>query len=125
MKHVLVFALFALPMVALGQSEQAWYPKQFPLPANSAKRFAAAGQAGRPMLALASGLGDSALGVYVYGPNGQCVAYDDEILGKVDYERAVVFMPGQSGIYEIEVRNLGDQTNRRVDADFRPTGGQR
>ena len=74
---------------------------------------------------LASGVGDIALGVYVYGPHGQCVAYDDEMLGKVDSDRVAVFVPGRSGAYEFEVRNLSDQTNRRVDADFRPTGGER
>jgi hypothetical protein len=125
MKRVLAFALFALPMAALGQSDQPLYPKQFSLPTNSAKRFVATCQAGRPMLALASGVGDVALGVYVYGPHGQCVAYDDEMLGKVDSDRVAVFVPGRSGAYEFEVRNLSDQTNRRVDADFRPTGGER
>lgn len=54
------------------------------------------------------GDGKSYLALYVFDPQGNCVARDDDLSGKFLDDRWVIWYPRRSQEYTIQIRNLGD-----------------
>jgi hypothetical protein len=63
---------------------------------------------------IAIGRGDTPLGLYVYDPDGNCVAWDDLSLStqNISDDMVVDWYPPRQGKYEIELRNFGRRGNR-------------
>ena len=124
MKRLLTVALIVVPAAALlAGPVNPWIPPTLNLEPLGTKQMAVACVPFRSAVALVSGGGRSALGLYVYGPNGQCVGADDDVLGRVDDDdRVVAFLPISAGPYEMEIRNFGNRANS-VQAAFRASGG--
>lgn len=58
------------------------------------------------------GQGTSPMGVYVFDPHGNCVAWDDVSLSMMPDDLALEWHPPTEQNYEIEVRNLGRKANQ-------------
>jgi hypothetical protein len=57
------------------------------------------------------GNGRTPLGLYVYDPEGNCVARDDQSSGKIIDDNAVIWYPTVTQRYRIEIRNMGGLEN--------------
>jgi hypothetical protein len=70
-------------------------------------------RAGERALVITSGNGLSPLAIYVYDPDGNCVAKDDAVAARGSSDDlAVEWLPPEEGRYTIELRNFGYRTNR-------------
>jgi hypothetical protein len=97
-----------------------WIPDVKELaPYASFKRIADC-QPGGQTVALAWGSRGNALGIYVFGPDGQCIGSDDALGERLD-ERVVSFVPVEAGPYEMVVRSLSGRSNP-VQMAFRASG---
>lgn len=68
--------------------------------------------AGRAVV-IASGNGQSPLALYVYDPEGNCVARDDVVEPRSSSDDvAAEWFPPEMGRYTVELRNLGYRTNQ-------------
>jgi hypothetical protein len=77
-------------------------------------------QPGGRTIALGWGNRGTAIGVYVYGPDGQCIGSDDAWGVRLD-ERIVSFTPVEAGPYEMVVRSFSGRNNP-VQMSFRSSG---
>jgi hypothetical protein len=69
-------------------------------------------RAGERALVLGSGNGQSPLALYVYDPDGNCVAKDDIIEPRASSDDvAVELYPPATARYTIEIRNVGFGTS--------------
>lgn len=101
--------LFAAPFIAAqGSREESREP--FEIPPFQRIEFPQPALAGRDAQAIAIGNGRSAVGVYVFDPKGNCVAFDDEPNPALD-DRVVVWTPTVTGLFGVQVRNLGFAVN--------------
>lgn len=67
---------------------------------------------GERALVIASGNGQSPLALYVYDPDGNCVARDDVIDARSPSDDvAVEWYPPETARYTVELRNVGSGTN--------------
>ena len=124
MKRTLALVAMGLliPIAALvAGPEVPWIPeKTLDLTPFGALRRTAQCQPGGQTVALAWGNRGTALGVYVYGPDGQCIGSDDAFGERLD-ERIVSFTPIEAGPYEMVVRSFSNRTNP-VQPSFRQSG---
>jgi len=60
---------------------------------------------------IASGVGDSCLGVYVFDSQGNCVAWDDKSEARTGDDLYVEWIASEQERYNIEVRNAGFEAN--------------
>ena len=67
---------------------------------------------GERAIAIASGTGATALGLYVYDQHGNCVARDEARQYVTRDDLAVEWFPPVTEAYLIEVRNAGPSENR-------------
>jgi hypothetical protein len=77
-------------------------------------------QSGGQTVALAWGSRGTAIGVYVYGADGQCIGADDAPGERLD-DRVVSFVPTIAGPYEMSVRNFSGRINP-VEMSLRASG---
>src|SRR5207253_1650645 len=68
-------------------------------------------EAGRPAKVIAVGEGTGFIGLYVFDPDGNCVARDDEATQRTPSDTAVEWVPPRTGYYTIEVKCLGRNGN--------------
>ena len=60
---------------------------------------------------VASGAGDSVLGVYVFDAQGNCVAWDDKSEARTGDDLYAEWIPAEQERFNIEVRNAGFESN--------------
>jgi hypothetical protein len=114
-------AAILVPIAAiLAGPEVPWIPPVKELTPYAAFKRTVDCQPGGKMVALAWGNRGSAIGVYVYGPEGQCIGADDAPGERLD-ERVVSFTPIEAGPYEMVVRSFSGRTNP-VQLAFRSSG---
>jgi hypothetical protein len=77
----------------------------------SAQRFTLKCKAKERTCAIVYGLGKSPMGVYVFDPNGNCVARDDVAHTLISDDLATEWHPATEETYVIEVHNLGRKNN--------------
>ena len=77
-------------------------------------------QPGGRTITIAWGQRSTAIGLYVYGADGQCIGSDDAHGERLD-ERIVGFTPVESGPYEMVVRSFSARNNP-VQMSFRSSG---
>ena len=106
-----------------GSPERPWFPESFQLPPYGVAHYGSRCEPGQPVVAIISGNGVSALGLYVFNAAGQCVAHDDDVSVPIIGDRIVTFTPADAGPYELEVRNFSGDTDQ-VEAVFRGRGGK-
>jgi hypothetical protein len=68
-------------------------------------------EAGRPAKVIVVGKTAGFLGLYVFDPDGNCVAHDDEVTRQTPNDLAVQWVPRRTDSYTIEVKCLGRQAN--------------
>lgn len=121
MRRILAIALLAVSVsIGVSAPEKPWFPQTLALPPHTVAHHGCECEPGDPVLAIASGSGASAVGLYLFNGTGQCVAWDDVNTGNVNDDRVLTFTPADIGPYDVEVRNLGPTSNQ-VDAAFRGT----
>jgi hypothetical protein len=113
MKRWLTLGLiFAAAPWIVAQEGAAWLPEPFDLGPFGRFQAGIMGTAGRESRAVAIGSnGRTPLGIYVYDPQGHCVALDDEPGPYID-DRIAAWMPAVSGAFDVQVRNMGPGFNR-------------
>jgi hypothetical protein len=60
---------------------------------------------------IASGNGESCLGVYVFDAKGNCVAWDDKSDARTGDDLYTEWIPSEQQAYTIEIRNAGYEAN--------------
>ena len=119
MKRFLTLALvFGAAPLIWAQDGRVWTPELFVLNPYGRMPASVPGVVGRESRAVALGNQRSPLGIYVYDPQGNCVAFDDEPTPKYFDDRIASWVPGLAGPYEVQVRNLGPCFNK-IDASAR------
>jgi hypothetical protein len=118
-------ALTALAILApiaaiVGGPEVSWIPAAKELPPYSAFKHTVECRPVGQTVALAWGNRGTALGLYVYGPDGQCIGADDAPFERLD-ERILQFVPVEAGPYEMVVRSFSSRMNP-VQMSFRTSG---
>ena len=117
----LTAAAILTPIAAiLAGPDAPWIPPVKELTPFSAIRRTVDCQPGGQTVALAWGSRGTAIGLYVYGPDGQCIGADDAPGERLD-ERIVQFVPVEAGPYEMVVRSFSGRTNPMQMA-FRASG---
>jgi len=61
--------------------------------------------------AIVLGDGSTYMGLYVYDIHGNCIAWDDEGMPQTCDDVAVEWYPTQKGVFVVEARNNGMQSN--------------
>jgi hypothetical protein len=60
---------------------------------------------------IASGVGDTCLGVYVFDSQGNCVAWDDKSEARTGDDLYAEWIPGEQERFIVEIRNAGFESN--------------
>ena len=60
---------------------------------------------------IASGIGKSCLGLYVFDAHGNCVAHDDYASAQTSDDLAADWIPPDTARYEVLIRNAGIDLN--------------
>jgi hypothetical protein len=121
-------AITALAMLAiltpvaaiLAGPDAPWIAPTKDLTPYAALRHTVACRPGGKTVAIAWGTRGTAIGLYVYGPDGQCIASDDAPGERLD-DRIVSFVPTVAGPYEMSVRSFSGRTNP-VEMSLRASG---
>ncbi len=113
MKRWLTLGLLlgAAPLI-WAQEARTWTPEPFVLIPYGRIQTSVTGVVGQESRAIAIGDGRTALGIYVYDPQGNCVAFDDEPIARYFDDRIAGWSPTVSGMHEVQIRNLGPGFNR-------------
>jgi len=62
-------------------------------------------------LVIASGKGDTCLGLYVFDAHGNCVAHDDLTTPQTSDDLAAEWFPAETARYDVEIYNGGTDKN--------------
>ncbi len=62
-------------------------------------------------LAIASGLGSTCLGMYVFDEHGNCVAWDDVTAPQSSDDLAADWIPHETARFDVQIRNAGFESN--------------
>jgi hypothetical protein len=68
-------------------------------------------QGGKLARVIAVGKTARSLGLYVFDPDGNCVAHDDDLPRRTPDDAAVEWVPPRTGQYTLEVKGLGRHAN--------------
>lgn len=107
----LVFAHLAggAPVRPFADNEKGY--RQVPMEPFSARTFPVRCKAKERTAVIVYGQGTSPMGVYVFDPHGNCVAWDDASRSMMPDDLALEWHPPTEQTYEVEVRNLGRKAN--------------
>ena len=74
-------------------------------------------KSGKEITLVVLGEGSSALGLYIYDRDGNCVAHDDQSNFQTKDDLAVSWIPQKEGEYSYELVNLGPIDNQFKDVE--------
>ena len=115
-----VLAILTPVAAILAGPEAPWIAPAKELTPYAAFRHTVDCRPGGQTVALAWGTRGTAIGLYVYGPDGQCIGADDAPGERLD-DRIVSFVPTVGGPYEMSVRSFSGRTNP-VELSLRASG---
>jgi hypothetical protein len=113
----LLFAVTAATLLAVGGTGYGGpviaFEKQLPqIPPLASLTYALEFKGGQRALVIATGNGETFMGLYVYDSQGNCIAWDDNGSPATRDDLAVDWYPQQIGSYTIEVCNCGPRLNQ-------------
>ena len=106
----LALSILAPAAVILAGPEASWIAPPKELAPYAALRHTVDCRPGGQMAAIAWGSRGTGIGLYMYGPDGQCIDADDAPGDRLD-ERIIRFEPVAGGPYEMVVRSFSGRTN--------------
>ncbi|MSQ93460.1 MAG: hypothetical protein EXR98_02765 [Gemmataceae bacterium] len=86
--------------------------ERVPISAFGVRAFVDTFKANEEAVAIASGIGDTCLGFYVFDAAGNCVAKDDVTHSNTGDDLHVRWVPAVETRYSVEVRNAGFDRNK-------------